>query len=345
MAPPLRLSRRAVPSAAGATASLAARPVTVAESLICGAVARSVQVVTMYPVDTIKTRVQFSRAASASALARLRDATLAGSLWRGTAPSLLGQIPFGMVTFGALEASRSALRERFPDAPAWATTAVAATIGDTLGALWLTPAEVVKQKTQAGVASSAGAAARSILADRGLRGFYQGVGPCLSRDVPFRIVQFALFEAWKDAYAERIGRPVSPMENLLLGAAAGTSAAAMTTPLDVVRTRMMAQTVGAPGAFKNGFECMARTIASEGPSAMFRGLAPRCMLIGPSSAIFFLAYEATKGFFQRRKERKDEPLARKLARRRSSSRTIASAVRLQGCAPALCGRRGRFAAA
>lgn len=361
MAPRLRFSRRAVPrpprpalvaSSAdtrprASVAALAAQQVTVAESLACGAVARTVQVVAMYPVDTIKTRVQFSRAASLGALARLRDAVVAGQLWRGTAPSLLGQIPYGMVTFGALEAARSALRERFPNAPNWSTTAVAATIGDLLGSLLLTPSEVIKQKTQAGVSSGAASAARSIFKTHGPGGFYQGFGSSLSRDVPFRIFQFGFFEAWKAWYADRVKRAVTPIENLLIGACAGTSSAAITTPLDVVRTRMMAQTVGSPGAFKNGLDCAIKTISLEGPAAMFRGLAPRCMLIAPSSAIFFLAYEAAKGFFQRRQARKAKSFDPKLAsaRGRSHAKAIASVGLPKRVGPALCGQRGRVVAA
>lgn len=277
-----------------ATAVHLARPLTLAENLLCGAFARTAQIVTMYPVDTIKTRVQFSRATH-GAIARLRAAIQQGALYRGTAPSLLGQIPYGMITFGALEASRSKLRERFPNAPAWSTTAAAAAIGDALGSLWLTPSEVIKQKTQAGVHSGAAAAVSAVARSRGAAGFYQGYGAAVARDVPFRVIQFAVFEALANRFKRR-----SALGNLALGMAAGTAAAATTTPFDVVRTRMMAQTPGAPAAFRNAFECVVQTVGKEGPQALFRGIAPRCLLIGPSSAVFFVAYEAAKTYFKKR---------------------------------------------
>lgn len=283
-----------------ATATALVRPLTVSESLWCGAVARTVQIVTMYPVDTIKTRVQYSRTVTQTAIMRLRTAILQGSLYRAVTPCLVGQIPYGMITFGTLEASRSALRRKFPNSPNWVTTSVAATIGDTLGSLCLVPSEVVKQKTQAGVYSGAGATIRGVLKERGITGFYQGYGAALARDVPFRIVQFGVFEALLATFNQRFNRATNSIENLLIGAVAGTTAAAVTCPLDVIRTRMMSQATGSERMFNNAFDCVAKTVRKEGVRAMFRGITPRCLLIGPSSAVFFLAYEATKRFFMRR---------------------------------------------
>jgi len=254
----------------------------------------------MYPVDTIKTRVQFSRSATSTALERLTSAVQQGNLYRAVGPCLLGQIPYGMVTFGALESSRTFLREKFPDAPNWATTVAAATIGDTLGSLVLTPSEVIKQKTQAGLYTGGGAAASAVVRERGLTGFYQGYGSAVARDVPFRIFQFGVFEFLLSSFEKRFGRRTNPIENLGLGALAGTTAAAITCPLDVIRTRMMSQTPGSPAAFKNAFDCVVKTISKEGVRTMYRGITPRCLLIGPSSAVFFLAYEASKRFFLQR---------------------------------------------
>lgn len=284
------------------TQSDAPRALTVAEGLYCGAIARAVQVVTMYPVDTIKTRVQFSRQASMTATARLRTAIGQGGLYRAVAPTMLGQIPYGMITFGVLEWARTSMREKYPTAPGWASTCAAAALGDTLGSLWLVPSEVVKQKTQAGVYSGAAAAAAGV-ARNGPGAFYQGYGAALARDVPFRIVQFVVFERVLAEFRARAGHPTSAVENLTFGALAGTVAAAVTCPLDVIRTRMMAQGSGADRLFVNAFDCVVKTVRTEGVRAMFRGIMPRCGLIGPSSAVFFLAYEASKRFFLGRRDR------------------------------------------
>ena len=63
---------------------------------------------------------------------------------------------------------------------------------------------------------------------------------------------------------------------------------AITTPLDVLKTRMMTgRAFDATTVF-----AAARVIAAkEGPTALFSGLVPRVAYIGPSCAIFFMVYE------------------------------------------------------
>lgn len=310
--PTLRLSRARIPrpkppqiSTSSATA-VPPTPLTIPQSLACGAFGRLVQILTMYPVDTIKTRIQVSRistpSSKASPLAPLSAALQQGSLYRGAAFSLLGQIPYGMLTFGLYETFRTHFSKRFPQLPDWAQIILAASAGDAVGSLWLTPSEVVKSKTQAGLYATPVAAARAT-AKQGSRFFYQGYFAAIARDIPFRAIQLSLYERFRSWYTSHRGgatTQLSPIENLLIGALSGTVTAVFTTPLDVIRTRMMSQASGSQALYKNALDCIVKTVSKEGPTALFKGIAPRCVLLGPSSAVFFLAYEASKSFFRRR---------------------------------------------
>lgn len=76
---------------------------SIRENLVCGAVARFVQNVTTYPIDTVKTRVQVSKflnTGESGRFSRIRAAVRKGSLYRGLPLSLLGNVPYGMITFG-----------------------------------------------------------------------------------------------------------------------------------------------------------------------------------------------------------------------------------------------------
>lgn len=315
--PDLRVSRalatprRRQPNIAASSASaVPATPLTVPQSLACGAFGRLVQILTMYPVDTIKTRIQVSRSSAAvqlSPLGAISAAVRQGTLYRGAAFSLLGQLPYGMLTFGLYETLRTAFNRRFPRLPQWAQIILAASAGDGIGSLWLTPSEVVKSKTQAGLYASPVAAVRAT-AKQGSRFFYQGYPAAIARDIPFRAIQLTLYERFRSWYVSRRpggGTTLAPWENLLIGAMSGTLTAMATTPLDVVRTRMMSQTSGPQALYKNALDCAVKTVSREGPTALFKGLAPRCVLLGPSSAVFFLAYEASKSFFRRRDPQKN----------------------------------------
>lgn len=295
-------------------ASPALPALTLPQSLACGAIGRLAQILTMYPVDTIKTRIQVARTPASP----LASALAQGALYRGVGFSLLGQIPYAMLTFGLYESLRTQLAARFPRLPEWARIVVAAAAGDALGSLWLTPSEVVKSKTQAGLYPSPVSAARATAA-QGARSFYQGYPAAIARDIPFRAIQLSLYERFRSWYVSTRaagGRALAPWENLLIGALSGTLTGAFTTPLDVVRTRMMSQAGGAQPLYKNALDCVVKTVSKEGPGALLKGLGPRCVLIGPSSAVFFFAYEASKGFFRGRARGGDRVSAVRFAKRR-----------------------------
>lgn len=283
-------------------ASATAPALTLTQNIACGAVARAAQILAMYPVDTIKVRIQVSRT-SKSTLSAVSAAIRQGTLYRGVAFSMLGQVPYGMLTFGAYESLRSYFKTSLHDCPEWLQIIFAASMGDAMGSLWLTPSEVVKSKTQAGLFPSPFAAVKATAA-QGPSSFYQGYSAAIARDIPFRAIQLSLYERLRSLYANSPIRvenkkPLSALENLLLGAVAGTITAATTTPLDVIRTRMMSQASGTSALYKNAIDCVVKTVSREGPTALFKGIVPRCLLIGPSSAVFFLAYETTKSFFRR----------------------------------------------
>lgn len=84
----------------------------------------------------------------------------------------------------------------------------------------------------------------------------------------------------------------------LLSGVFGAITGAMTTPLDVVKTRLMVQ--GSANQYKGIFDC-ARTIAKEeGTRALLKGIGPRVLWIGVGGAIFFGVLEKTKQILAQR---------------------------------------------
>ncbi len=66
-----------------------------------------------------------------------------------------------------------------------------------------------------------------------------------------------------------------------MGGSAGAAAAAATTPLDVVKTRMMCVAASRPT-----FLGAAKTVMQQGgPKAFFRGVGPRALSNGLNSAV------------------------------------------------------------
>lgn len=80
-------------------------------------------------------------------------------------------------------------------------------------------------------------------------------------------------------------------ENCVAGSVAGGLAAAVTTPLDVVKTRLMTQSASDAGRYKGVVDALRRIAQEEGTAALFSGIGPRVMWIALGGSIFFGAFE------------------------------------------------------
>jgi len=259
--------------------------------LAAAAVARSSSIFLMYPVDTIKTRMQMGQA---------NPLRLAG-IFKGVAGSLVGQVPYGVLTFGSYEIYKETLTNRFPNMKPVFVYALSAVFGDLTGSGWLCPSEVVKQQLQAGMYSSTGEAISSIWKKKGLTGFYEGYFGGVARDVPFRVSQLVAFEVTKTVALKLKSRrssstanaelKLSGVEAAICGAVAGTFSAAVTSPLDRIKTLLMTDSQAYGGSVVS---CAAKIWSQEGIKGFTQGLVPRVVYIAPSVVIFFTAYELTQ---------------------------------------------------
>ncbi|KAL0352494.1 UNVERIFIED_CONTAM: putative S-adenosylmethionine carrier 2, chloroplastic [Sesamum calycinum] len=72
----------------------------------------------------------------------------------------------------------------------------------------------------------------------------------------------------------------------------GAITGAVTTPLDVIKTRLMVQ--GSTKQYTGICHCVNTILREEGSSAFFRGMGPRVLWIGIGGSIFFGVLEKTK---------------------------------------------------
>uniref|UniRef100_A0A7S2SIM3 Mitochondrial carrier protein n=1 Tax=Eucampia antarctica TaxID=49252 RepID=A0A7S2SIM3_9STRA len=261
--------------------------------LAAAAVARATSIFTMYPMDTMKTRIQMEQP----------NALRLKGLYSGVGGSLVGQVPYGVLTFGSYEVYKNTLLEKFPDVRPVFLYAISAVLGDVTGSGWLCPSEVVKQKMQAGMYSTTGEAIREIIKKKGFGGFYEGYFGGLARDVPFRVAQLTSYEVSKKIFLQMKRKKqqqnegesssienlrLSPGESAAVGAMAGSFSAAITSPLDRIKTLLMTDSAAYGGSVAS---CAAKIWREEGIAGFCQGLVPRVIYIAPSVMIFFIAYE------------------------------------------------------
>ncbi|PVF97313.1 mitochondrial carrier [Serendipita vermifera] len=265
-------------------------------SLIAGGVAGTSVDLLFFPIDTIKTRLQSSQGF-------LKAGGFKG-VYKGIGSVALGSAPGAAVFFTTYDT----LKKNIKVAPGWEPVShiISASCGEVAACLVRVPTEVIKSRTQTssyGPLTSSLASARITLQTQGWRGFYRGFGPTIMREIPFTSIQFPLYEFLKVKAADALGKKRGTLhayEAAVCGSIAGGVAAAVTTPLDVLKTRTMLDLRDTskeklPGPVARLFSIY----RGEGARALFAGVVPRTLWISAGGAVFLGAYEWTVGFLQR----------------------------------------------
>lgn len=128
--------------------------------------------------------------------------------------------------------------------------------------------------------------AQSVYRAEGFRAFYVSYPTTLAMTVPFTATQFMAYES-----LSRIMNPTKqydPITHCVAGGLAGGIGAAVTTPLDVIKTLLQTRGTVADPEIRNckGLLQAASIIKSrEGYQGFLRGLRPRIITTMPSTAI------------------------------------------------------------
>nr|XP_048294383.1 S-adenosylmethionine mitochondrial carrier protein isoform X2 [Myodes glareolus] len=112
--------------------------------------------------------------------------------------------------------------------------------------------------------------------------------------IPFSLVQFPLWESLKALWSWQRGHVVDSWQSAVCGAFAGGFAAAVTTPLDVAKTRIMLAKAGSSTAVGNVLSAMHAVWRAQGLAGLFAGVFPRMAAIGMGGFIFLGAYDQTR---------------------------------------------------
>lgn len=121
--------------------------------------------------------------------------------------------------------------------------------------------------------------------------------------LPYSALNFFAYEKLMAALSH--GRPAADRQRdavsahavgarLAAGAGAGAFACAATYPLDLVRTRLAAQTTGEV-RYTGLVQALRSIAARDGARGLYRGLGPTLCGVAPSLALNFAVYETLRG--------------------------------------------------
>uniref|UniRef100_A0A914V1L4 Mitochondrial uncoupling protein 4 n=1 Tax=Plectus sambesii TaxID=2011161 RepID=A0A914V1L4_9BILA len=288
---------------------------------ILSSTAATVAEVVTYPLDLTKTRlqVQGERSAVAStssgppaprhgmfriAVGIARDEGVL-RLWQGVTPAIYRHFVYTGVRMAAYEHLRENVFHRNEDGTFafWKSIVCGAVAGFT-GQFLASPADLVKiQMQMEGHRRLQGLpprvhnmwhAFRTVIDHNGVRGLWKGWMPNCQRAALVNMADLATYDKLKHWLLAHTALKDDVITHSISSAGAGFAAAIVSTPADVVKTRIMNQPYDKSGRgtlYHGSIDCLMQTVRAEGFLALYKGFVPIYIRMAPWSLTFWVSYE------------------------------------------------------
>ncbi|XP_068986388.1 mitochondrial glutathione transporter SLC25A40-like [Bombus flavifrons] len=235
------------------------------------------------------------------------------SLWSGLSPTLVLAVPATIVYFVSYEQLRLYLKDKYNnnyrkvsgvtmEQPFWIPMLAGAT-ARIWAATLVSPLELIRTKMQSQRLSYAEIlqALKTVIKYNGVPGLWMGLTTTLLRDVPFSAIYWLNYEAIKQKF--QVTQQTFTF-NFIAGAIAGSIAAFLTIPFDVVKTHRQIEMgekeiySDKPGRIGGTWIVIKKIYMQNGVRGLFTGLIPRVIKVAPACAIMIATFEHGKRFFQ-----------------------------------------------
>lgn len=276
------------------------------ESMVSGAVSRSIAQTVMHPANTMKTIMQSSRGPSKPKLLDLIKPEMFHRLTCGAGANFVLSLPHGAFNFAVLESIRLRMSTLVDSVPVLERNKerigpgldfLSSSIATICCSVVSTPQMMITDNIMAGNYPNLIAATNGLYSERGMMGFYSGWWPGLVGKIPSYALTWTFFQQIKRVRSSMSDRPAKNYENTIMGCMASATTVCIMIPMDTIKTRLVTQTsakVLEGQAYKGIVDCGVRIAREEGMKTFYRGLAPRLLSVVPMIGIQFGVYEAMK---------------------------------------------------
>ncbi|KAK4189937.1 putative mitochondrial dicarboxylate transporter [Podospora australis] len=289
-----------------------------------GGSASSMAACVTHPLDLVKVRLQTRTGnmptnMSGTFIHILRHDGFLG-LYSGLSASLLRQITYSTTRFGIYEE----LKTRFsptaidpltnkPIPPSLPLLIAMASTSGIIGGIAGNAADVINVRMQHDASlppaqrrnyAHAGEGLVRMVREEGVASLFRGVGPNSARAAAMTASQLASYDVFKRTLLR-----MTPMEDNIwthftASFLAGVVAATVTSPIDVIKTRVMS----ASSHHNHGMAALLKEIyAAEGLRWMFKGWVPSFLRLGPQTICTFLFLESHRKFYKKIKGLDTDP--------------------------------------
>ncbi|MCJ1352486.1 MAG: mitochondrial aspartate-glutamate transporter agc1 [Icmadophila ericetorum] len=272
-----------------------------------GSIAGAFGAFMVYPIDLVKTRMQNQRSARVGQVLYKNSLDCARKviqnegfkgLYSGVLPQLIGVAPEKAIKLTVNDLVRAHFSEKDTGKIRLSHELIAGGSAGACQVVFTNPLEIVKIRlqVQGEVAKTVeGVPHRSamwIVKNLGLVGLYKGASACLLRDVPFSAIYFPTYNHLKrDMFGEGPNKKLGVVQLLTAGAIAGMPAAYLTTPCDVIKTRLQVEARKGETKYTSLRHCAKTVWQEEGFRAFFKGGPARILRSSPQFGFTLAAYE------------------------------------------------------
>ena len=242
---------------------------------ITAALSSTITKTMLYPLDTIKCRMQ-----SFANTNRVSDIWKFRGIFNGLIPKIALYAPYQSVYMTSYTWCRDGLSNGTDKPELW-NFAVAGTVAELGGSIVRVPMEAIKQRMQTGLIKSNRELVNIIIKNPiqfyTLKNFK---AQTLVHDIPCGVVHWVAYE-----YTKRGNNSA-----VMSGAIAGTITAIVTNPMDVVKTRII--TRGTEMCHRTVFSTISTVFAQNGFFGFYTGIIPRILHIAPNSALYMWVFDS-----------------------------------------------------
>lgn len=219
-------------------------------------------------------------------------------LYKGITASWMRESIYSSLRLGLYEPFKRLLGATDPKNTPFYLKFLAGGMSGFIGSALANPTDLLKVRMQAweGAPHSLTWHIKDVYNHWGFVGFYRGIGPTIIRAILLNATKLATYDHIKHSLINYKILSDGYMCHFVSSVCAGVCIAVVTSPVDIVKTRIMNQPKDNK-IYSGMIDCATKMFKAEGAMAFYKGFTPQWMRFGPFTIVQLMVWEKLRDFY------------------------------------------------